>query len=351
MGRKAPALFSSPLLLILLIGVLSACKKEKIGPQSHSECFDTTGNGVFIINEGNFQSGNASLTFYQRKTGKVSHKVFKCSNERPLGDVAQSMTTFNGNRYLVVNNSSKIEVLSPSSLERITVIEDLSSPRYFLGINEKKAYVTDFSADAIHVIDLTEHQKTGTIGVQGWTEDLLKVNDKVFVCSVDRNEVLVIDPGSDRITDTIPVTKEPTSMVQDRDDRIHVLCSGGTNGEEAPAIHTISPQKETVEKTLVFSDSSQSPSELTTGPERAVLYYLNDGVFRMGQKASSLPASPFIEPNGANFYGLGVDPVNEHIYVSDAMDFVQPGRVYRYDPSGAPKDTFKVGVIPGAFSF
>jgi hypothetical protein len=49
------------------------------------------------------------------------------------------------------------------------------------------------------------------------------------------------------------------------------------------------------------------------------------------------------------FYSLAVDKATLEVHVSGAIDYVQPGVVYRYLPGGIPLDTFQAGIAPGAF--
>ena len=63
------------------------------------------GPGLFVVNEGCFQYGNATLSFYDPQSRTVENEIFFRANGMKLGDVAQSMTIYGGLGWIVVNNS------------------------------------------------------------------------------------------------------------------------------------------------------------------------------------------------------------------------------------------------------
>ena len=87
-------------LLLLHVG----CMKWEYGIEEEFDT-STSGEGLFICNEGNFQYGNATLSYYDPATQTVQNEVFYRANAMKLGDVAQSMVIRDGVGWVVVNNS------------------------------------------------------------------------------------------------------------------------------------------------------------------------------------------------------------------------------------------------------
>ncbi|MDE6403029.1 MAG: YncE family protein, partial [Muribaculaceae bacterium] len=83
------------LALTLLLG---GCMEWDYG--NDDETFDIHGRGLFITNEGNFQYGNATLSYYDPETNEVLNEVFYRANGMKLGDVAQSVTIPGDNGWI-----------------------------------------------------------------------------------------------------------------------------------------------------------------------------------------------------------------------------------------------------------
>jgi len=183
--------------------------------------------------------------------------------------------------------------------------------------------------------------------------------NEVFTnCYSFDNKVLVIDSETDRLIDSIEVLAQPNSMVIDRFGKIWVLCDGGYEGSEygdnQPGLVRIDAATHTVEKIFILPEDNW-PSKLCINGSSDTLYFINGDVWRMPVDANHLPPDAFISAVSASgtrlFFGLGVDPVSSEVYVSDAIDHIQNGVVYRYRSDATPVDTFRVGIIPAGFLF
>ncbi len=323
--------------------------------------------GVFIVNEGNFMYGNASLSYYDMESGEVFNDVFFNANAMPLGDVAQSMVIRDSLAYVVVNNSGKVVVMNVNTFEYVSVIGGLTSPRYMHFVDDTKAYVSDLYAKSIAVVNPQTFEVTASIDVSlpesGFyrhsTEQMFPFGKYVFVnCWSFDNSILVIDSETDEWIETIEVLVQPNSMVMDNYGKLWVLADGGFPGSpfayEEPGLMRIDAATRQIEHTYRF-ELGDRPLALSINGTGDTLFYINRHVFRHDVTSADAPEkfieSPYTTGYAGGFSALGVDPVSSNIYVADAIDYMQSGRVYRYAPDAELADSFRVGIIPGEFVF
>jgi len=316
------------------------------------------GKGFYVVNQGGFTAGNASLSFFNYDTAKITNNVFYKMNNAPLGDVAQSMTFVGDKAYIVINNSGLVYIIDPQTGLFQNKITGLTSPRYYLPIDNQKAYISDFIEKGITVVNPVTLQKTGVIQMGKSTENMAIIGTKVFVANWSaynqtgpNNTIQVIDAALDKLVDSIQVVKEPNSLVVDKNNKLWVLCSGGYLGEEIPALICINPDNNQIIKSLHFASAELSPEHLSINGTGDTLYYLNQAVYRMAISDVHLPDNAFISAGNHYYFTMGVDPNNSQIVLTDAGNYVQNGFIYRYSANGILKDSSEVGIIPGYIGF
>lgn len=333
-----------------------SCMKWDYGEEVE---FDASGPGLFIVNEGNFQYGNATLTFYNPAGNDVENEVFFRANGMRLGDVAQSMTIYDGKGWIVVNNSHVIFAINPVTFTEVGRIENLTSPRYMHFISDEKAYVSQIWDNRIFIINPRKYEIIGTITVPGMslqsgsTEQMVQYGRYVYCsCWSYQNSIIKIDTETDEVVERLEVGIQPRSLVLDCDGKLWTITDGGYEnspyGYETPALWCIDAESFTIERRLSFKPGD-TPRELCLDGDGTTLYWINDDVWRMPVSSELLPSEPFIRYHETKFYGLTVDPSNSEVYVADAIDYMQTGIVYRYAADGSIIDKFYVGVTPAAF--
>ena len=323
------------------------------------ESFATSGAGLFVINEGNFQYGNASLSYYNPATKSVENEVFYRANAMKLGDVAQSMTLYGDTGWIVVNNSHVIFAIDPTTFKEKGRIENLTSPRYIHFLSDEKAYVTQLWDNRIFIVNPKRYEITGCIECpamtmeSGSTEQMVQWGKYVFVnCWSYQNRILKIDTTTDKVVAELEVGIQPTSLVVDCYGKLWSITDGGYEdspyGYEAPSLYRIDAETFTIEKQFRFA-KGDAPSEVQLNGRGDKLYWINNDVWAMDVTADRIPVKPFIPYSDTLYYGLTIDPRSGEVYVADAIDYVQAGKIYRYSEQGERLDEFYVGITPGAF--
>jgi len=344
-------------LTIVIIGFFAFSCKNPDNPQPAA-----SGNyqhGVWIINEGGFGFGNASIDFYHKDKDSLEKNVFENVNGHPLGDVLQSVNHWNGKYYLVVNNSNNILVVDDKTFKLVSVISNLVLPRFILPVIQK-AYVTSNTSKEITIIDPTTYSIIGHIPFNpkpdsawaSWTEQMVYYNNNIYVAAVKAGKILVINNQTNQIMATINLSIGVKDLVIDLDNNIWALCDGTLATPFIQSkLYRINPQTNTIEKEFTFPGASSGVGNLTLNATTDSIYFVNGGIYKMGIHETALPSTSLVSGKGHSFYGLGIDPTDHSIYAGDALDFTQNGLVFQYSSNGQLKKVHKDGVGPNGFLF
>ena len=162
---------------------------------------DLTDIRAIIVSEGQFGYGTSSLTSLSYD-GTVQQDLFKSINNRPMGDVAQSMTRIGNYFYVPQNNSRKIEVMDCETFESVETmpIDRDVIPMYVQYLGGDSIAVTDqrqnsqlMILDINHGTDRTIVRRTIPLGQNNRCFQMCIVDDKLFVGA---DQMTVFDLGN-----------------------------------------------------------------------------------------------------------------------------------------------------------
>ncbi len=308
--------------------------------------------GFFIVNEGIFQQANASVSFYDRKNDSLYEHIFKNANNEVPGDILQSIYFYNEKGYLVLNNSGWINVVDIRYFNKKDKIEGFVSPRYFFPISKEKAYVTDLYSGYIYIIDLNQNNISNKIFTGRWTEKMTFLDKKLYIScpwfytKPASKTILVVDTENDIITDSIMAGISPGDIGFDKNNILWVLNNGNNLKSIHGSIYKIDTETKTVLDSFVFENTLKIfGSSMKFSAEKDSIFVLYNEVYVFSTEGNIFPKK-IISRNNRNLYGMNLDNESHNIFVTDAMNFAEKGKVYIYSKQGVLLKTIIAGYIP-----
>ena len=319
-------------------------------------------SGIFVLNEGNFGSSNASVSFINEEEQVNSTSVFANINGAPLGDTAQSIELHEGIAVIVVNVSNKIEIVNRFTFESLgTIGSNLSNPR-FAEIIGDNLYVTNWgdgmdpNDDFVAVFSLSDFSFTQAIPVAEGPEKLLENAGSLYVAHKGgfsfNNIVSVINGTSNELSKVIEVGDLPNSMVINGND-LWVLSSGKpsyANEETAGELTRIDLTTNGVVESFEFPDNTIHPDNLSLANGAAYLT-INQSVYKYDMGGALPNSAEFTLEDVSVLYGFEI--FENKIYVaSPRVDFTGNGDLLIYDLNdGSLLDKYTTGINPNGIYF
>lgn len=338
--------------------LFASCVKDKPGQHTAEQ---RTGH-IFIVCEGSYGSGNASLWSYDANTNTASGDVFYGANSSSPGDVFQSMARAGKDYLLCINNSDKIFAIDTGTLSVRSSL-NIAKPRYILPTSGGAAFVSTLYSNKVEVVDIPSLTHTGSITLpHNNPEGMCKIGSKVYVCPWDTlcRHIYEIDENALSVTRAIRIAGyAPHAALADKYGMLWVLAGNATKLRQA-TLTRIDPSTGTTLASYQFK-AGEDPIKPVFNTSRDTLYFIqvrydgattNNGIYRMDIADTSLPTTPFIQAKEYQyFWALGIEPSTGNIYAGDPRGFVQKGAVSVYRPDGGLVCTFHVGIGPGQFYF
>lgn len=299
---------------------------------------------VIILNEGKF-GGPVTVGSYDPTTR--IYKNFDTLNLKFASDVITD------DKYIYVAADSKLVKYDIETKQRIA---EQTVP----GIRELALWKNQILVTRGDMAPLPSYFQSYDKGTLNLIYELPAVSERSAEVKVMNNTAYVAVNGFGTVGKLAVIDLENKSLREEVD-----LGPDGLNPETVE----IEPVKNTVYtvNTLDFKNASVSSYNASTAATTSdllhrpsscagAMYYLNNIYFQtngqdyIGVYSTSGKAIWDSLMVGRTLYGIGVDPVNAHIYLSET-DYATYGKVFVYDFFGKAIDSFDVGVSPGSFAF
>jgi YVTN family beta-propeller protein len=343
------------------LALLSAagCRSNPSGPSGDTPINTTA---VYVVNEGNYQRGNSSLTVYLPDSNKAYQDVFALANGRKLGDTGNDIVIYGGKAYIVVNGSQRIEVISVATNKTIGTIAlpGQRDPYRLVILNDAKAFftnvsdtsVTEFNPSTLQIV--SDRIKVG-LNPMGITS----ANGKIYVCNSGfgfDSTVTVLNATNGALIKTVVVGDSPSEIGVGPNNEVIVKCDGRSDynkpANDTPgSISKINTDNDVVISKVTLPLATYGhPGRMTISSKGIGFFHAKNGVFKFTYSGSIIEVGGTPVSTIAG-YGIAFDDATDHLYVTDPRDYVQPGDVYVLNVNGATLKQFLGGIIPGAIAF
>lgn len=230
---------------------------------------------AFIINEGNYSSGNvSSLSYYSKESGEVTAKVFETQNSVPLGNGAQDLLVYGAKMYISITGSNNIYITDHNA--KLLKYSDntpskISIDKETTGLNEPRALIAhkgyvyaSFYSGHIAKIDTTTMKIvdiTPNTDDYDHFEEMTIVGNKLYVIESwdPNNRIAVLNLDEFKLETALTVTTNPVKITSDASGNIFTLSSTYQEVSENLWLPTttftqIKPNGQKITKTVDASD-------------------------------------------------------------------------------------------------
>ncbi|MEE1944356.1 DUF5074 domain-containing protein [Pedobacter sp. KR3-3] len=367
------------LLIVFLVLGFVACRKDPMplpAEVSRVEPEPTSAiKGFYLVNEGNMNMNKASLDYLDLVNGIYTRNLYNQVNPeatKGLGDVGNDIGIYGNKLYVVVNISNKVEVMQAKTGKRIGQI-NITNCRY-VTFNNGKAYVSAYLGKVgdptapngmVAEIDTAKLTINRTVEVGRQPEEMAIIGNKLYIANSGgysppnyESTVSVIDLTTFKEIKRIEVAINLHRLKADRYGDLYVTSRGDyytipsrlfvidTHTDRVKKVFDIAASNLAIDGDLAYLYSTEW--NYIQG-KNTISYHMID------VKNEMLLDQKFItdgtEKNIKIPYGIAVNPMSKDVYVTDAKDYVTPGKLHCYNALGKLKWSVTTGDIPAHIAF
>lgn len=370
------------LLIIQLCLVSAACREDTVvfPPENVvvGEADPDAGfNGFYLLNSGNMGSNKCTLDRYLYSDGGYTRNIYSEVNpEVPmsLGDVGNDLKIYGQRLWAVINASNKIEVMEKMTGRRIGQV-DIPNVRY-LAFDGPYAYATSYAGPILIEEDYSQlgyvaRIDTATLEVKercivGFQPDGIAVSrGKLYVANSGGYRVpnyertlSVIDIETFKVVKTVELGVNLSQVVASGSGDIWV-SSRGDYYDVLSCLYCYDPERDLVVKKIERPVSAMTLSGDTLFcVANAWSYETMSNIteqFMIDTQNREIVDRPIMNTDvAARFrtpYGIAVNPLTRERYVTDAGNYVNPGRLFAISPDGTLKWEVRTGDVPAIIAF
>ncbi len=372
-----------PLLLLAALVLLALAGCRTIEPVTPSQPTDVGGDdagdiaGFFLLNEGNMGSNKCTLDYYDYASGIYHKNIYAERNPgvvQELGDVGNDLQIYGNRLYAVVNCSNLVEVMDVSTARHIGQVS-VPNCRYIV-FKDQYAYVSSYAGPVeidpnsrlgyVAKIDTATLRVVDTCVVGYQPEEMVITGGKLYVANSGGyrvpdydNTISVIDLATFKEIKKIDVAPNLHRMELDAYGNIWV-SSRGDYYDIPPMTYIVSTKYDCVIECMDLL----ACTEMTLCGDSLFVYSNAWSYFTQTSdinfaivdvKTHQVLTRRFITDGTdswfQNPYGLAVNPNTREIFLTDARDYITPGKIYCYSPEGRRKWEATTGDIPSRIVF
>ena len=319
------------------------------------------GRRAYILYEGSYGQGNSGLAFYAPDgNADFIGDIYTVQNGKGLGDTGSAMIEHDDNIYVVVSGSNYVARLNAAGVEQCRH-EFEYMPRY-IDAEDGYVYVTQYGGrvsklDAVTLDEVgvyqgqSDHAYEGIVECNGllYVADSQTRDESATVVLGYNSEVLVIDPNSMQLKQTVSVTVNPERLWED-DGKVFLISRGDyatVTDSWLQLIDTQTNTKTDIEKVAKLAERDNVLYLINTEYDSS--YNQTNSFFTYNISTGKITDHTFLNNNpeelsSATIYLFEVDDETGDIYIGTS-DYVSEGTVYRFDASGTFKEKFDAGGI------